>query len=218
MLSANVNWRTLSTIPVLALAIVACGGSGAGGEIEFTDPERLSLLRLPSDWNLYEEPGSEAIAASPFLPQFSDIAFPAQSVVAFDGAPSAAVDNLATDLADAAYPIGAAAIRSVNEVARDNMSRNLLSQAVFNYAQLTDVQEVTKEDFSFGEGYEGVRRLVAYTAADGQGQGVAYLISVTNPEDSRMYSVVAGCSFECFTANQEEIERVVDSWLVNTKG
>jgi len=40
---------------------------------------------------------------------------------------------------------------------------------------------------------------------------------VTNPSDDRIYSIVAGCSRQCYIDNQEQIERVVDSWLVNKR-
>jgi hypothetical protein len=217
MLSHAVKRLNFALWLVIPLVLAACGSTD-DGQIEYTDPERLSLLKLPGDWNLYEEPDLDSLEGFPFMPELQGFPFPAQSVVAFDGAPSPDVENLGTDLATATYPIGTAAVRSISDANRDHVSRFLLSQSVLNYASFEDIQEVTKEDFSFGEGYEGVRRLVAYTSPDGLNQGVAYLISVTNPNDDRMYSVVAGCSFECFTSNQEEIEQVVDSWLVNTKG
>ncbi len=58
---------------------------------------------------------------------------------------------------------------------------------------------------------------MSYVDESGAEVGIAYLISVTDPADNRMYSIVAGCSRDCYIANQAEIERVVDSWLVNKK-
>ena len=202
---------------VLVFALAACGGSSDGVQT-YTDPERLSLVELPSDWHLYPQEQVSNLDGFPFMASYGNTSMSVRSVVAFDGAPAAAVDNLTVDPALSSYPIGSASVRDVSESTKEILSRFLLTQSVLDYTDDVNVQEVTKEDFSFGSGFDGVRRLVAYTTADGTGQGVAYLISVTDSTDDRVFAVVAGCNLECFTENQAEIERVVDSWLVNTKG
>jgi hypothetical protein len=199
------------------VAVTACGG-GATGLIEYQDPESLSLIRFPDSWHLYEQSELGDLSSLPFVSPVGELQLPAASMVAFDGAPSRDAANVTTDLATAAYPIGSVAVRTIAEAEKDHLSRFVLSQAVFPYANLRDAQEVEKQDFSFGEGYDGIRRLVAYTGEDGASVGVAYLIAVTDAADQRLFTVIAGCSLSCYTENQEVIEQVVDSWLVNTKG
>lgn len=201
----------------LAVVLSACTGSGSADHVSYTDPAGLSYLSLPADWHLYELEELKTLDELPFVESVGGIELPPESGVAFDGAPIRDVANLASDLATADYPIGSATIRAIDEQERDFVSRFMLTQSVVPYRSLGDPQEVMKEDFSFGNGYEGVRVLVAFTAEDGTSQGVAYMISVTDAEDERMYSVVAGCSLACFTRHQDRIEEVVDSWLVNTK-
>lgn len=201
----------------LGLVLSACS-AGSSSLQEYTDPARSSLIRLPGSWHLYEQSELGALAELPFVEDVQGVALPTQSVAAFDGAPGRNVEYLGTDLALAPYPIGATSVRLIGEEQRDLVSRFLLTQAVLPYAQLDEFRELQKEDFSFGEGFDGTRRLVAYTADDGQSAGVAYLIAVTDAEDRRMFTVIAGCSFDCFTEFQNDIEQVVDSWLVNTKG
>lgn len=212
--------RTISSYAgVLAVLLTACSGAGATDElITYTDPDRLTLLEMPPDWHLYEIEEINQLDRVPFVQEVQGLEFPVESVIGFDAAPVADVDNLATDLVEADYPIGAATIRSVGERERDFVSRYALTQSVVPYFTVPNARELSKEDFTFGDGYEGVRVLVAYPDATGAGLGVAYLISVTDAEDQRIFSVVAGCSRECFIDRQTDIESVVDSWLVNTRG
>lgn len=207
--------RTAALLGFVLLA-AACGGNQTG-EIAYTDPDRLSHFSIPAEWHLYETEELNSLADIPFVESVQGLSFPAQSVAAFDGAPSRDVTNLSVDLLEADFPIGSATVRAIGESERDWISRFVLTQSVVPYLTMTDPQEVTKEDWSFGRGYDGVRVLAAFTSEDGTSQGVAYLISVTDADDRRMYSIVAGCSIECFTEHQPQIEQVVDSWLVNTR-
>ena len=121
-------------------------------------------------------------------------------------------------VAEADYPIGAASVRQIGDLERDFLSRSMLTQSVVPYATMPNPEEITKEDFSFGNGFDGVRALVSFESATGNDLGVAYMISVSDPDDRRIYSIAAGCNRDCFIANQDTITKVVDSWLVNKKG
>jgi hypothetical protein len=140
------------------------------------------------------------------------------SAIGFDGAPVEDVTQLNASIADADYPIGATSVRQVGDLERDFLSRAMLTQSVIPYTTLSNPDEVQKEDFTFGSGFDGVRLLLSFESESGSDLGVAYLISVSDPEDRRIYSIVAGCNRDCFIANQETITKVVDSWLVNKKG
>ncbi len=209
-------------IGIFGLVVAACGGAATGnGTVRYVDPSSQTLIDIPGSWHLYDlsqltaSPGLDDL---PFVEPVQGLEFPLQSLVAFDGAPFEDTSNLSVAIPDASYPIGAAAVRSIGDTERDFVSRFTLTQAVVPYRSLPNSQEITKEDFSFGNGYDGVRVLVAFGDETGQKVGVAYLISVTDPADQRMFSVAAGCSRDCFIAHQTEIEQVVDSWLVNTRG
>jgi hypothetical protein len=196
--------------------LAACAGADEG-VVTFTDDERLSRFDLPQSWHTYELAELNELEDLPFDEQVQGFTFPAITSVGFDGGPVRDVGNLENSLAEADYPIGSMSVRQVGEVEKDLLSRAMLTQSVLPYYGLSNSEEISKEDFSFGNGFDGVRVLVAFQDETATGQGVAYLISVSNEDDTRIYSMIAGCNRECFIANQDTIEGVVDSWLVNKR-
>lgn len=200
----------------LILLLAACSNADSG-VITFTDDERLTKFEIPDSWHIYELSELSSLEDLPFDEPVQGLSFPAISSVGFDGGPVRDVNNLNAQLHEAEYPIGAMSVRQVGEVEKDLLSRAMLTQSVLPYYGLSNSQEIQKEDFSFGEGFDGVRVLVAFQDEAATEQGVAYLISVSNEDDTRIYSMIAGCSRECFIENQETIEKVVDSWLVNKR-
>ena len=200
----------------LVLLLAACSNAGSG-VVTFTDEERLTRFEIPESWHVYELSELSALEDVPFDEQVQGFSFPAISSVGFDGGPVRDVANLTAELPAADFPIGAMSVRQVGEVEKDLLSRAMLTQSVLPYYTLSNSEEIVKEDFSFGNGFDGVRVLVAFQDEAATGQGVAYLISVSNDDDTRIYSMIAGCSRECFVAQQETIEKVVDSWLVNKR-
>jgi hypothetical protein len=210
---------TARLAPAVALAamLAAACGTGQSEIATYTDPGKMSLVNLPTEWNAYQFDELSSLDHLPFDEPFQQFEFPAVSTIAFDASPARDVTNVTAPLSTATYPIGSMSIRTVGEVEKEFLSRATLSQTVVPYYQYLDPQEHVKEDFSFGDGYDGVRLLVSYSEPDGGGVGVAYLISVTDPADQRMFSIVVGCNRECFIQNQTLIEQVVDSWLVNKR-
>lgn len=208
--------RLMIALGPLALVLAACG-SGTTDIVSYTDPDKLSLVNLPTEWNTYEISELAALEDVPFAEPYAGFEYPALFSMAFDGAPARDVANVSNALASVDYPIGAMSVRTVGELERQYLNRVALSQSVLPYSEFLDPQEHLREDFTFGDGYDGVRILVSYADETGTDVGIAYLISVTDPADNRMYSIVAGCSRDCYIANQVEIERVVDSWLVNKR-
>ena len=200
----------------LAFLLAACSNADSG-VVTFTDEERLSRFDIPESWNIYELTELSSLEDLPFDEQVQGFSFPAITSVGFDGGPVRDVSNLAANLPEADYPIGSMSVRQVGEVEKDLLSRAMLTQSVLPYYNLANSEEISKEDFSFGSGFDGVRVLVAFQDEAATGQGVAYMISVSNEDDTRIYSMIAGCNRECFIANQETIEGVVDSWLVNKR-
>lgn len=200
----------------LVILLAACSDAGSG-VVTFTDEERLTKFEIPESWHVYELSELSALEDVPFDEQVQGFSFPAISSVGFDGGPVRDVANLTAELPAADFPIGAMSVRQVGEVEKDLLSRAMLTQSVLPYYTLSNSEEIVKEDFSFGNGFDGVRVLVAFQDEAATGQGVAYLISVSNDDDTRIYSMIAGCSRECFVAQQETIEKVVDSWLVNKR-
>ena len=210
--------RRLFLLPLclFAWSVAACG-SGNADVVSYTDPEKTSLVNLPPEWHTYDINELNALEDVPFAEPYGGFEYPAVSSLAFDGAPARDVSNLTNSLALVDYPIGVMSVKTVGDLERQYLNRAALSQSILPYFQFVDSQEHLREDFTFGDGYDGVRVLVSYVDENGAEVGIAYLISVTDPADNRMYSIVAGCSRDCYIENQAQIERVVDSWLVNKR-
>jgi hypothetical protein len=208
--------RHLVVLATATLLISACGGDSAD-VITYTDTQRLGRFQIPEQWHTYELSELSSLEDLPFDEPVQGFTFPAVSSIGFDGDPVRDVAHLGRALPESEYPIGLMSVRQIGETQKDFLSRAVLTQSVLPYYDLANSQELQKEDFSFGGGFDGVRVLVAFEDAAGQNQGVAYMITVSNPDDTKMYSMIAGCSRECFISHQETIVGVVDSWLVNKR-
>lgn len=208
--------RLVGLLVALALILVACGGSGQPDIITYKDPNRYTLFKVPGHWNIYEGADLAGIRI-PFVTQGADFELPVISQVAFDGSPSRDPSNITESISTAPYPIGVVAVRAIGDTQRDLISRFLLAELVVPYHNQPASQELLKEDFEFDRDYEGVQLAVAYTDSTTNEDAAVFLISVTDPEVTRMYSIAVGCSLSCFNQNQEEILAVVDSYLVNTR-
>ena len=200
---------------LLSLIAAACGG--AADRIEYKDPAGRALFKIPNDWHIYESDDLAGLLAVPFVTPIGGSPLAVLSQVAFDGAPGRDISNLVVPVASAGYPVGAYSVRSVGFDDRDTLSRQLLAETVlapFGYI-LGDA--LLSEDFDFGRNYDGIRRFVPFTDATTADQGIVYFVSVTDPNDTKVFSMAAGCSNACWETYGEDIVEVVDSWLVNTK-
>jgi hypothetical protein len=199
---------------LVPLLIVAAACSGTSSSIEYKAPDDSALFRVPQDWHIYSADELTSIQNRPFVTNFGD-QLAVLSEVGFDGAPGASVANLSVAVAAAEYPVGTFVVRAVGESEREAVSRSLLEQAVL-WPEAFTVAEGVEEDFSFDD-FEGIRRFVPFQDQDTEQQGLVYYISVTDPEDTRIFSMAAGCSRTCWEIYGDEIVEVVDSWLVNTR-
>ena len=205
--------RLAGALVALAMLVAACGG--AGDSIEFKDPEDRALFELPDDWHIYEADELAQIAPIPFVNAGE---FPVVTQVGFDGGPGRAVSNLSSDsIAAVDYPVGAFTVRSVGTEARDSLSRGVLQDLVISDNAYSIGQQILAEDFDFGRDYEGIRRWIPYVDQTTAQTGLVYFISVTDPADTTVYTMAAGCSAECWEQYRDDIIGVVDSWIVNTR-
>lgn len=202
-------------IALLSLVAAACGG--VADRIEYKDPADEALFKIPNDWHLYRSDELAGLGEVPFVTPVGGSPLAVLTQVAFDGAPGRDISNLDVSAASAGYPIGAYSVRSVGFEERDDLSRQMLSETVLSPFVYTLGEDVLAEDFDFGRNYEGIRRFVPFTETATADQGIVYFVSITNPDDTRVYSMAAGCSNACWETHGAEIVDVIDSWLVNTR-
>lgn len=200
---------------IFALLAVACGGLPSD-RVEYKHPDDLALFEVPRDWHLYEE--DELVQQNlPFVTNFVDT-LPIVSVTAFDAGTGRSVQNLQQPVAAVRYPVGSFVVRNVSRGERDLLSRASLETLVLWPEFYTVTNRGTgDDDYSFGDDYEGIRRVVQFQDQATEERGVVAFASVTNPDDTLIYSVAVGCSEECFERHTEEILGVVNSWVVNTR-
>lgn len=208
--------RLAVSVAVLGLVAAACS-AGESALTTYQDPDQQSLFELPSNWNFYEGENLAGVTV-PFITQGTDFQLPVVSQVAFDGAPARDSANLTGSISLSQFPLGSATVREIGEGERDFISRFLLAELVVPYHSQLGSQELLKQDFAFDDDFRGVQVAVAYTDAVTEEDAAVYLISVTDPEVTKMYSIAVGCSLDCFDRNQDQILAVVDSYLVNTRG
>lgn len=202
----------------LGFALAACSGSTNGDHITYVDPAEFSIFSIPGDWNLYELKDLEGLGEFPFTHSVEGMTFPVIAGAGFTASPTRDPNHLTMSMAEVDFPIGSMSVRQLGADERERLSRFILTQSVIPYRSYPNMVEEFAEDFSFGSGFEGVRRLVRFVDPENtQRLATAYMVVVTDPADQRMYSIVAGCSEECFASNQNQIVEVIDSWMVNTK-
>lgn len=208
--------RGVVTLLVLFGVLASACATGTSDVITYRDPDDLSLFEIPNDWHLYERSELGEVGGVPFAASYAGIVVPVEGGVAFDGAPAASPNNFAVPFSTSPYPIGATAVRAISNEARDFISRSLLTQLVVPYDANEVVRELVKADLDFGKSFEGVEVIVVYTDEATASDAGVYLMSVTDPDVTRMYSMAVGCSLDCFQLHQDEISDVMNSWLVNT--
>ena len=207
--------RPIAVGLLASLALVACA-TGETDTKPYRDSEDRTLFYLPNEWNHYKADEIIQLAATPFIPDLG--AYPAVSYIAFDGAEARNLENLTLDVANSPFPIGANIVRQIGSEEKELLSRTIMANTAYDLVGAAQgVESIESTDFSFGNGYDGIRRLVGITDDDGELQGVLYLLAVTNPDSTELYSIAAGCSLTCFTEHRDNIYEAVDSWVVNTK-
>ncbi len=210
--------RAHSRIAILGLVgvmlLTACGGGDPDITV-YRDAENRSLFELPKNWNLYRADELSQIAPVPFVPDIGG--YRPISFVAFDGAAGRNLDNLSLDAATSPFPVGAHIIRQISAEEKDLLSRRLMAVSAYDVTNPGQGVEIDTWDFTFGRDFEGIGATVGLTTQDGQSQGLVYVLAVTNPEATELYSMAAGCSLECFAREGEQIVAAVESWIVNTR-
>lgn len=206
--------RIVASATVFVMFAVACGGPRSD-RIEYRDPDDLPLFEVPKEWNIYTA-DELTLQNLPFVTSFVDT-LPIASIAAFDGRVGRNVTNLAQPVSLVRYPVGAFVVRNVSPTERDLLSRATLETLVLWPDFYTVTSRGINTDFDFGNDYEGIRRVIRFEDMATQENGIVAFASVTNPDDSLIYSVAVGCSEQCFEQFAEDIIEVIDSWVVNTK-
>src|SRR4026208_131174 len=83
----------LTALGLLVFMVAACG-SGSSDIVSYTDPEKTSLVNLPTGWHTYDISELNALEDVPFAEPYGGFEYPAVTSLAFDGAPPRLLANL----------------------------------------------------------------------------------------------------------------------------
>ena len=210
--------RAVVVVALFGLLASACGG-GPSDKVQYKDPDDLALFEVPNDWNVYDADDLSELGSPTLLPFAIDLvsAMPINTLVAFDAGPARNVSNLSQRVTSVRYPLGTYLVRDVSRDERDVLSRATLESLVLWPQFYTILPGGAEIDFDFGSDYEGIYRIVGFEDAVTEERGVVVFTSVTNPDDTLIYSIAVGCAEDCFAQYADEMYEVVDSWVVNTK-
>lgn len=214
IVSMKQKLRACAAAAAAALALGACG-LGSPDAVTYRDAENRSLFELPDEWNLYTANELIRITPVPFLPDIGG--YLPISFVAFDGAAGRSIDNLTIDATISPYPVGAHIIRQISPEEKELLSRRVMTLSAYDMTQGGQGVQIDTWDFTFGRDYSGIGAQLRLTSEDGQRQGLVYVLAVTNPDGTELYSMAAGCSRDCFTRQSRQIVDAVNSWAVNTR-
>lgn len=207
------SWHFVALIAAISLVGAACGSS-SGDATTYKDPD-FSLVEIPNDWHVFSVNDLDGFSEFPFVIQPASGPLPVLSQLTFAGTPTRDTSTLLDPVSLSSYPIGSATVRAIDGDLREQLSRLTLAELVVQY-HAQPHQEFLNEDFAFDR-FEGIKRVVVYTDPVTAQDAAVVLVSVTDPEDTRMYSIGVGCSVDCFNFYNDQINAVVDSWVVNTQ-
>jgi hypothetical protein len=201
---------------VLFAAVV--GGCGEGEYRYITSSAEKTYLRVPSDWRVFEE--DEVLGDDDTLsPQQAKAQKARQWVVAFDSAPTPALDNISIP---GQHPAGLVRVLELDDQAHDNVSLKLLRAQVFDgtdpiEAQLSgdpNVEVLAHEDITRPGGLRGTHLVVNLRGATGQEYVTTNYLALTDTATRRLYLLFIGCRASCYEQNKSQIEAIVESWTV----
>jgi len=205
--------RLIAVVGLFAVLAAACGSDSGSGLRSVRDDSGSMFFEVPAEWSVLQEGDLGGAADTLFVNQ-DTLDLPVLSRVVFE-ASGAAGSTL--NPAAASVPVGSAVVRAISSAARDQISRYALAESVFPYHAQSSAQVVYKQDLSLGHGFDGVQVVVRYIDSVTSNEGVVSLISITDPDVTKMYSIAIGCEIGCFIDAQSTINTVIDSWLVNTR-
>jgi hypothetical protein len=204
----------LAAVMVLAAALAACSDSGYH---YVKNSDEGVFLKVPNDWQLYDESTYFRTVLSKPSPAQLDEVRERDWAAAFDKDPDPTPANL--NILDSRHPHGFARISEIGVDEHDTFSlasaRNLVAP-VDQLLEADAAQVLDAEEFSLEGGFRG-SHIVVNLALEKGGFTTLDQTVVTDADTTKLYVLVVGCSDNCYEKNKSEIESLVDSWTVKER-
>jgi NADP-reducing hydrogenase subunit HndD len=202
---------SLLVVVVIALTVVACGGSG----YEYVENDDAGLyFRVPDTWSVVPVDTTDEAVPETLLQS-------EQWVRLLDRSSEPDLANLQAQAPTA--PVGLASVSSVaTNAERDELDYAALRSMALSgeddplaLASTSDsgVALVSLEDVTTDDGVRG-ERIVFTVTQDGGGLVTFDHTALVNPLTTEIYRLFLKCEAHCYEANRGEIDDIVDSWTI----
>ena len=200
---------------LVAVALVSCSGpqmsyvkTGDVGE-----SRAAAFFRLPADWATFDgDEIFESLAGAGGESSATQEQLAAtQWVLAFDADPAPSIDHLGQT---GKHPVGFARVRTISPM-ESNFTEDDLRNEVFRIDQLQSSEGfelLASEDLKFHEGIVGSR--LTYSLETGTGKATVGQVGAYDSEARVAYMLVVLCESVCYDDNEEELNRLMDSWTM----
>lgn len=198
-----------------AVLLVGCGGP----DYHYVkSSSNLTYMRVPGDWTLYDEDAllESSDDSEEAKAQFKRLTWS----VAFDADPSPSLEHI---LSQADHPTGLVQVRTLTPTQRDSFSLADLRRLLLPFDPLSDdaqasgeVEVLDAEEIERDGGLHGWEFLLNLPTEDGK-----YVkwrqIALTDAGVSKVHVLAISCDAACYEANEDTIDKVVDSWKVKKR-
>lgn len=200
---------------VLALALVAFVAACGSPRYHYVKSSSdRTFMRVPSGWTLYDE--DDLLESSDESPESKEQFKRLSWSVAFDASPKPSLDHILT-VSD--HPTGLVQVRRLLPGQRDVFSLSDLRSVLLRFDPLSDeaqlqgeVEVLDSKDVKHG-GMNGSELLINLKTEEGdlvKWRQIALVDSAV----SKIHVLAVSCDAECYAANEEVIDSIIDSWKV----
>lgn len=206
---------------VLALATVACAGSGYQ---YVADQDTQTYFKVPDDWRLYSQ-NELTTQSGPINNEFRDAQNPTLFLQAFAANADAPVADLPNAGAD--FPNGFTLVRTLSPTERDGFSLGAIRNLVFPLDQLAQdnpdsVVLFDAKDISTAQGMRGTQLIYSLRQSTDAVRQFDRSVTVNQTGmidqlTQQVYLFVVFCTSDCYQRNKTAIDQVVQSWTVEAK-
>jgi hypothetical protein len=194
--------------------LAACGGARYH---YVKSSSNQTYMRVPSKWTLYDEDEllDNSEQSDEAKQQFKRLSWS----VAFDASPRPSLDHL---LSGSDHPTGLVQVRTLLPSERDSFSladlRSLLLPVdpLSDEAQLSGDVEVLETNDVTRDGMHGSEMLLNLKTPEGDLVKWRQ-IAVVDSAVKKVHVLAVSCDAECYTANEDVITKIVDSWKVKER-
>jgi len=202
---------------VLAVVIVAgvlASACASSGYDYVKNSEDNTYFKVPSSWKVYGDDEVFDLTTKGLTDDEKEIARELFWAVRFDASPKPSIEHLSGPYR---HPTGLAEVQDLLQEESDAMSLSTLRNLYFpiDEAELAgDGTVLAYEPIELDGGFHGVH-IVGRLVIDEKGTEVTFnQKAVLDQATSKLYAFIVFCRSACYSRDEDQIDRIVDSWTV----